>query len=268
MKHRAKILRDTNAGPGLLSIDGNQHPFSLEAHWRSDVPPRVGMVVDAELDEAGTLVAVVPVADGQVMKEQAELALKVARARGGELTAGLTDRFGTPLLVAMGALCVGWFFLNTVVVQITPGMRIGLSFWKILGVLNSPAALLSSLGGSGGSSGGGIYALLCIVALAGPFAPFFWKDRRAHLGGLLPLAFMLVTAAMIYAGIQDGMAQTQDMVGGFGGQQAKQMAQAMGQEMMKQVWSAVSLGLGFYVSIAVSLYLAARAGLKFMASRA
>ncbi len=269
MKHRAKVLRDTNAGPGLLSIDGKQHPFSLEAHWRSDVPPRVGMVVDAELDDAGSLLAAMPVADGQVMKEQAEQALKMARARGGQWTAGLTARFGAPLLVAMAALGIGWFVLNTVVVQLTPGMRIGMSFWKLLALLNSPASLVSSLSANAasGGGGGGIYALLCILAFAGPFAPFFWKDRRAHLCGLLPLAFMLVTAVLIYAGIQDGLAQTREMVGGFGGQQARQMAEAMGREMMKQVWNAVSLGLGFYVSLIASLYLAARAGVHFLAAR-
>ena len=30
MTHRGTILRDTNAGPGLLSSGGNQHPFTLE----------------------------------------------------------------------------------------------------------------------------------------------------------------------------------------------------------------------------------------------
>ena len=62
MPRRGTILRDTSAGPGLLVVDGTQYPFDLAGIWRSDVPPRTGMVVDVELDAAGkvTLVTAVP----------------------------------------------------------------------------------------------------------------------------------------------------------------------------------------------------------------
>lgn len=39
---RGKILRDTNAGPGLIFLDGRQLQFTLEEHWRSSTPPKVG----------------------------------------------------------------------------------------------------------------------------------------------------------------------------------------------------------------------------------
>jgi hypothetical protein len=266
MKHRGKILRDTNAGPGLLSIDGNQHPFTLEHHWKSDLPPRVGMVVDATFDGAGSLALVTPVADAQLAREQAELAVQAAKARGGALAAGLTARFGLPTLVAMGVLFVGWFFLNTVAIQVSSQYGVGLSFWKLLGVLNSPAGLLNGLNGAGGGSG--IYGFLCIVALLAPLAPYAWKDKRAHLGGLLPLAFMLLVALMIYLGISDGMQQAQGAAGMFGGAQAAQMAESMSSMMLREAMRAISIGLGGYLSLLAALYLAGRGLIQFLAARA
>lgn len=266
MKKRGKILRDTNAGPGLLSIDLVQHPFTLEANWKSDLPPKVGMVVEVELDAGGAILTVTPVAESQLAKEQAELAVLAARAKGGELAAGLTARFGVPTLTAMAALVVGWFFLNTVAIQLSSAYGVGLSFWKILAVVNSPAGLMSSLGGVSGGSG--IYGFLCVVALVAPLTPQVWKDKRAHLGGVLPLAFMLLVAIMIYMGISDGMKQAQGIASAFGGAQAARMADSVGSEMMREAMRAISIGIGGYLSLAASLYLAGRGVIKFLAAKA
>lgn len=54
-------MRDTNAGPGMLFVDGQQKQFTLEANWKSPVPPKVGAVVDVELNEAGDVVSVIAV---------------------------------------------------------------------------------------------------------------------------------------------------------------------------------------------------------------
>src|SRR5215472_9550428 len=45
--------------------------------------------------------------------------------------------------------------------------------------------------------GSGIFRFAAILALSGPFLPFFWSDRRASLGGFLPLGFMALTAYRI-----------------------------------------------------------------------
>ena len=49
MAKRGKILRDANAGPGLLMVEGQQYPFSLEGVWKSEVPPRPGLPVENSL---------------------------------------------------------------------------------------------------------------------------------------------------------------------------------------------------------------------------
>src|SRR5438094_555480 len=116
MKKRGKVLRDI--GPGLLMVEGQQYPFTLEGIWKSDVPPKPGMVVDVEFDREGKIIAIFAVAESQLAKEQAEAAMAVAREKGAALASGMVAKFGVPTLVAAGILIIGWFFLSTVTVQL------------------------------------------------------------------------------------------------------------------------------------------------------
>ena len=52
---RGKILRDTNAGDGIIFVDEKQIPFSLERHWRSGVPPQAVMMVEFSMSADGTI---------------------------------------------------------------------------------------------------------------------------------------------------------------------------------------------------------------------
>ncbi len=57
-RKRGKILRDASAGLGLLIVEGRQYPFSLSGLWKSTTPPHAGMVVEAEFDRGGELLAI------------------------------------------------------------------------------------------------------------------------------------------------------------------------------------------------------------------
>ncbi len=61
-RKRGKVLRDTSTGPGLLIVEGQQYPFSLTDLWKSDQPPKAGMVVEAEFSRDGQLLAIRTVA--------------------------------------------------------------------------------------------------------------------------------------------------------------------------------------------------------------
>jgi uncharacterized membrane protein (GlpM family) len=255
MKKRGKVLRDTNAGPGLLSVEGQQYPFNLEGLWKSDTAPKPNMVVDVEFGEGNSIRSVQPIAESQLAKEQAEVALLAAKEKGMQFASGLTAKFGVATIVAMALLVVGWFFLNTVSVKMI-GVKAGMTFWQILSVVNSPMAGMAALGG--GSSNTGIYGLLAVLALLGPLVRYFWKDRRAYLAGLLPLFFMVFVGIMIYVGIMDIGAQS-----GLGGKEAAKMAA----DIAKSTLDAIGIGLGGYLSVAVSLYFAGTSGMKFLAYR-
>ena len=254
MAKRGKVLRDPYSGPGLLMVEGQQYPFMLEGVWQSEIPPKPGLVVDVELDGDGKVQGVTAVPDSQLAKEQAEAAMAVARQKSAVLVSGLVARFGARALIATGLLLLGWFFLSAVSVQVPFLGKLEFSFWEVLGFLNSNNVLAAM--DRRGSPSPGFYGFLAIVAIAGPFIHHFWKDKRALLGGLLPLVFMIVVGLMTRSTIQSS----------FGGNAAGQMGD-MGKQFQEEAMKAVSLGFGTYVSILVSLYFAASGAKKFLVSK-
>lgn len=256
MPRRGTILRDTSAGSGLLVVDGKQYPFSLEGVWRSDIPPRAGMVVDVEVDAAGQVTLVTAVPESVLAREKADQAMAAVKERGGAVAGAMVARFGRNDLIALALLVVGWFVLTA---GSFGGGLLGemtFTFWQVLGYLNSGAESLMRRA-AGGGAGTGIWGILAIAALAGPFVHHFWKDRRAHLGGALPLALMLIALVILFNQVGN---VGNDAEGFFGPD-----ADAMMAEMRREVRDAISFGLGTYVSMLVGLYFAGTGIKRYLA---
>jgi hypothetical protein len=256
MTKRGKILRDTSAGNGLIVVDGQQYPYTLEGTWRSEVPPAVGMTVEAEINDAGQIVWLRAVQDSQLTKEQAQAALMAAKGKGAEIFSGLVARVGALNLGALLLLLIGWFFLSAVSIQ-SPVGSMSLTFWQLLGFVNAKNALDVMQGGTGSASTG-IYGLLAFVSLVGLFVRYFWKDKRAVLGGVLPLLFMLIVGLIARSNFNSAM--------GMGG--AVDPNDPMVKAMTQQVSQAISIGLGVYLSVIACLYFAAMGVKDFLASKA
>lgn len=255
MTKRGKILQAASAGPGLVWVDGQQYPFNMGPVWKSAVPPAAGMHVDVEFADDSTIAGVTVVPDSQIAKEQAEAAMQVVRDKGGAVVSSAIASFGLPLLIATGLLIIGWFFLSAVSMQEVFG-KSTLTFWQILGLLNANNALEVLTQGQNGLSAG-MYGFAAIVCLAGPFLRFVWKDKRASLGGLLPLLFMLIVGIMVRSALNSATG------GAAEGPLAEVQRQAQ-DEMMK----AISLGAGTYLSLLAALYLAGIGMKQFLAAGA
>jgi len=255
MTKRGKILRDASAGPGLVWVNQQQYPFSIGAVWKSEVPPTAGMTVDVEFAPDGGFAGITQVTESQIAKEQAEAAMTATREKSRAALSSAVAKFGLPLLVATGLLIVGWFFLNAISVEALFG-KVSFTFWQVLGFLNAGNAWEVVMQGRG-SPGAGLYGFLAILALAGPFARFFWKDARANLGGLLPLLFMLLVGALARGSIHSAIGAAVD------GPLADMQRQAQDELM-----NAIKLGLGTYLSMLVSLYLAAASAKQFLVAKA
>jgi len=277
MTKRGKILRDTSAGQGLLSMEGKQFPFDLEGVWKSALAPALNMVVDVELNDEGKVVALHVVPEAQLAKEQAAIALAAAKAKGTQVAAVLISKFGVPTLIALLTLTVSWFFLDSLSIQMDGPRADTFSFWRCLGALNTS-------GGFGNSAyvirnaSVGFYGFLAIVVLAAPLAPYFWKDSRAQLGNLLPLLFMLTIGLLVSLNFRDvvkesveQVASTRNLFSGFSSGRSNPgnvpTDQMLGQAM-SEIWKAIHLQIGFYISFAVSLFFAVRGSVKFLANRA
>jgi hypothetical protein len=155
-------------------------------------------------------------------------------------------------------LALGWWFLSTVTLDAAMLGQLKVTFWQLLGFLNARDPMETLAVGRRGA-GSGLYGLAAVLCFGGPFLFHFWKDRRAHLAGSLPLAFMAFVFLMVLASMRElegaGL-EYQSMVADFQ------------REARREVLKALSLGLGFWLSIAASLYLAVRGVRDFFVNRA
>ena len=255
MKKRGKILRDAHMGQGLLMVEGQQYPFVLEGVWRSDVPAKPGLVVEVEFDPQGQVAAITAVPESQIAKEQAEAALAVAKQKGAELGSAMVAKFGLPALIAAGLLLLSWFFLSVASIK-TPFGSMDFTLWQVLGYLNTTNPFELLMQGGRGSSSTGFYGLLAVIVLAGPFAHYVWKDKRALLGGVLPLLFLLSVGLAVRSSISSAFSDPSGA------------AQAFADQAREEAMKAVSLGLGAYLSGLASLYFAAVGVKKFLIAKA
>lgn len=266
MKKRGKILRDTSSGTGLLVVDGRQVSFQLEGVWVSAVAPAVNMTVDVDIDENGKLLSVAAVDDAQLAKEVAKDMLGKIGAQGSQQFNDLAQRTGKPLLIAVGALFLGFFVFSTLNVNVSADYKIGLTLHKLLASLGSSGFQTMMQGG--GSSGIGFHSIVMLAAILAPLASFFIENKHAKWGYFAPLLLMLYIAYQLYSGISSAADASSGMASAFGGEQAAKFARDMANSMVKSLLQSIHLGIGFYLSAAASLYLAFTGTIKLLSARA
>jgi len=234
MSKRGRVLRDPHMGPGLLIVEGKQYPFLMEGLWRSEVPAKPGLVVNVDFDAQGNLLGINAVPQSQLDAEKAAAQLgsgfRSTLIEGFPFRAGNISRFA-----AIGLLLISWTLLSAVSIHLPFFGKLELTFWQILGYLN--AGSISQVSDVAASPDPGIFGFVAILALAGPLLPYVWKDRRAWLGGLLPLAFMIFIGFRIDA----------DFHAAFGSHAGLNVSLPI------NVSSAITLGLGSYLSAFLSV---------------
>ena len=275
MIKRGRILRDTNAGDGLVSIEGRQYPFRLEGTWRSDFAPRVNGVVEAEFDDQGTLVGLRGLEASALAGEQAAQVLGAAQdaakkltrdfqAQGLPLITQYARRIGYATLAGFALVVLGWFFLPLLSIEIPFGGEISATFHQVLKLSNAVSntggleVLAESLDRSGRISGGsaGVLGLLAFLSLAAVFLPQFWQDRRAAWGLFAPLAVMMLAIIVLYWKASSLASAGMDAAAGFGGAEFREMAREAAREAAAEMRRAISIGAGLWLSLAGALLLA------------
>src|SRR5258708_10445750 len=80
MKLRGKVLREPNAGPGLMMVEGQQYKFYLDGVCKSETLPKPGLDVDVHLDQNLQILPITAIPESQIAKEQAQKA--IAKPKG------------------------------------------------------------------------------------------------------------------------------------------------------------------------------------------
>lgn len=259
MLKRGRILRDPSAGVGLISSGGKQYEFTLEAAWDCDTPPVTGMVVDLEVNENDELIAAWVVNEKALATDEAALVFEAAKQRILKAYVATANLVGKPVLAATVALIIGWFLMNSIVIE-AAGQQNGVTFWQVLGIVNSNGNLQAAI--IGGSKG--IYGFLCIAAILGPFIFIFWKNPLAHFGNCLAIVLILFVVISTYMNFLDqvntakeGMVNLGKSFGGIVDQkQIDEIGNKYLDKAIDEAMEAMHIGWGAYLSLIASLYLA------------
>lgn len=248
MTKKGKVLRDPYAGPGLLMVEGQQYRFGLEDVWRSDVPPKPGLAVEVEFNSQSEISSITAVRESEANDRSAGPGEK--DREGKDLLRMLVKQIGFPDLLAVSLLVISWFFMTALSIEVPLLGKMDATMWQTLGYLNSDGVLESF--GRRQAPSPGLWGLLAVLAIAGPFVHRFWKDKPALWGGLMPLLFMLLVGIEVRSNIEASIASATGIF-------AKQAQQ----EFLR----GVSLGSGAYVSLLGSSYFAIRSTIRYFVAK-
>lgn len=144
---------------------------------------------------------------------------------------------------AAGALL---FLLATTVFSVITvrimGSNASLSFYDMLRMQNG-----GNIQGAHGT-GAGIYALLWLLAVVGPLLPSLLPHRASRFGYFVPLALWLIVLAGVVSQVREIMDATRQFAGFMGNSRA---SRNMAGDMASSLWSSLSFGFGFYLSLAI-----------------
>jgi hypothetical protein len=98
-------------------------------------------------------------------------------------------------LLAILAIFVGWFFLDTLVVSLG-SLQHGVRFFDISAAIADPTRIFFGVDGSFQRV---FFSLVCIVCLSAPVLPHWRRQRLAWLAYLAPLTLMVLCGAFLYS---------------------------------------------------------------------
>lgn len=260
-KLRGTILRDTQLGYGLISIEGKQFAFSLEQHWRSDLPPNTGAKVDVWLDAESQLLEAKLVPESELAKELAAETSQKLQAASAKWFKLAQQKLGNIPLLAMAGLFVGWVLCSQVSFSVF-GQTKAIDIWQILRMMHSGSSLEEGLGGSSGGNIG-LWGYLFVISMVAPFSVLFTNARKAHLTLALPLALLVVSVARVGWGVYSTISEMRSRTNSFFGGDNARIVQNIGSEMFNAVLQNMSFDFGFYLSLASAVVLAFYGWLRF-----
>lgn len=165
--------------------------------------------------------------------------------------------------IALLALIVGWFFLATVVTTLGP-VRQKYHFFDMLTVMLNPAWLLYGMGSSHPLEAV-VFGLLCVGVLVLPLAPYLLKTRSSRLLSLAPLVLMLLSGIELYKRTSGPYFAATQRAGSWA-QALVHFGNSVAEGVGNSVARHISIGLGAYLALLASVFLAVQGLRAFRAA--
>lgn len=163
---------------------------------------------------------------------------------------------------AVGALL---FIVATTVFSVLTvrmmGTNASLSFYDLLRLQNG-GNVQHAMAGQG--AGAGIYGLLWLLAVVGPLLPSLLSHRAGRLGYFAPLVLWGIALAGVVSQVREVMEATRQFAGFMGNSRA---SRNLAGDMASNLWNSLSLGFGFYLSLAIAVAFTVR-GIAVLRRRA
>jgi hypothetical protein len=202
-KVRGSIIKVPDSNPGLLFVNSEQKPFSIEGIWKSSVAPAVNMAVDVEFDGSGSIRAVTVVDPQQLAKERLTDVSGKAQEQGKQIfeiirqaIGALAARMGSIALGTTVAVWIAWFFLTAAKLDLGFLGSKSFTFWELLALdLSNPMNM--------GSGSHGLFALIGLAAIAAPFAAPFIRHAQANYLNAMPLAYLVMAFLKIRSDLKE-----------------------------------------------------------------
>ena len=165
--------------------------------------------------------------------------------------------------IALLCLAVGWFFLATVVTTLGPVQQ-KYHFFDMLTVMLNPAWLLYGMGSSHPLESVA-FGLLDLGVLVLPLVPYLVKKRSAWLLSVAPLLLMLLCGVELYQKTSGPYFEATQRAGSWTHalvHLGNSVAEGVGDTVARHI----SIGLGAYLALAASLFLAIKGMRVFRAA--
>ena len=157
--------------------------------------------------------------------------------------------------LAMLAIFVGWFLLDTLKVSAGPFSQ-AVRFYDLGALISNPLQLFYGIDAAHRAQVF-VFGVVCILVLCTPLVPHVINLRQAWLACLVPLALMLVCGAILYVQTSgDFLSQPADD-GGIGSS-VVQLANKILKRGSEPIARHVSIGGGVYLALAGCLFLGLR----------
>ncbi|MDH0680984.1 hypothetical protein [Achromobacter animicus] len=160
-------------------------------------------------------------------------AIAVQRVNRGDAAGALLFLLGTTLFAVVSVRMMG--------------SGVSLSFYDLLRLQNG-GSVQGAMAGQG--AGARFYAVLWLLAVVGPLLPSLLDHRAARLGYFAPLALWIIALAGVVSQVQEFMSATRQLSGFMGSSRA---GRSLAGDMASNLWSGLSFGFGFYLSVAIAL---------------
>jgi hypothetical protein len=156
-------------------------------------------------------------------------------------------------LLALLAIFIGWFFVDTLAVTLG-SLRHGVRFFDISAAVADPTRIFFGVDGSFQRI---LFGFVCLICLSAPLLPHWRAARWAWLAYLAPLVLMVICGALLYSRTSGEFFSAPADAGSLGGNVIR-FANDLVRRSTGLVSRHVSVGVGGYLAFAGAMALAAQ----------